>query len=133
GLGTYPDGRPYYAMRFIEGQTLRDAIRAYHAEAARPAGERRLAFRALLARFVAACNAIAFAHSKGIIHRDIKPANILLGGYGETLVVDWGLAKEIGRAEAGAATTYDPHVGATDLTCDGSVMGTPSFMSPEQA
>ena len=93
GLGSYADGRPYYAMRFIQGDSLKDAIDAFHAPpspgVATP-GLESLAFRQLLSRFVDVCNAIAYAHSRGVIHRDLKPANIMLGKYGETLVVDWG-------------------------------------------
>src|SRR5262249_8753409 len=100
-------------------------------------GERALALRQLLTRFVTVCNTIAYAHSRGILHRDLKPANILLGKYGETLVVDWGLAKAIGRSEThrnAAEATLHPssgsNVGATQL---GKALGTPAYMSPEQA
>ena len=97
GLGSSPAGRPYYAMRLIKGDSLKEAIDGSTARARQP-----LALRGLLNRFVAVCNAVAYAHSRGILHRDLKPANIMLGPYGETLVVDWGLAKVIGRAEAAA-------------------------------
>src|SRR5262249_19292171 len=83
------DGEPYYIMRFIEGRTLGAAIQAYHEEPTP------LAFRELLQRFVSVCQTVAYAHSRGVIHRDLKPANVMLGDYGETLVVDWGLAKEV--------------------------------------
>jgi serine/threonine protein kinase len=101
GLGQYPDGRPFYAMRFIKGDSLQDAIDAFHhAEGPqRDAGERAVAFRELLSRFVAVCNAISYAHSRGVLHRDIKPSNVMLGKYGETLVVDWGLAKLVDRGD----------------------------------
>jgi serine/threonine protein kinase len=96
GLNHYPDGRPYYAMRFITGQSLQDALKAFHLEDKpdRDPRERALALRQLLKRFVDVCNTIAFAHNRGILHRDLKPANVMLGGFGETLVVDWGLAKD---------------------------------------
>src|SRR5436305_2285791 len=89
GLGSYPDGRPFYAMRFIRGESLQEAIERFHAadRPGRDPGERRIAFRELLARFVAVCNAVAYAHSKAVIHRDLKPQNVMLGGFGETLVV----------------------------------------------
>ena len=95
GLGRYPDGRPFYAMRFIQGENLKEAIERFHeAEASgRDPGERILALRKLLRRFLDVCNAVDYAHSRGVLHRDLKPANIMLGPYGETLVVDWGLAK----------------------------------------
>src|SRR5262249_23972253 len=83
------DGEPYYVMRFIEGRTLGGAIQSYHQEPTP------LSFRELLQRFVSMCQTIAYAHSRGVIHRDLKPANVMLGDYGETLVVDWGLAKEL--------------------------------------
>ena len=99
GLGRYADGRPYYAMRFIKGKTLKEAIQQFHeAEVpGRDPGERILALRKLLRQFLDVCNAVAYAHSRGVLHRDLKPANIMLGPYGETLVVDWGLAKPVDR------------------------------------
>jgi serine/threonine protein kinase len=100
GLGQYADGRPFYAMRFIKGDNLKEAIRRFH-EAEKPdrdPGERRLALQGLLRRFLDVCHAIAYAHSRGVLHRDLKPGNIMLGKYGETLVVDWGLAKPLGRS-----------------------------------
>ena len=101
GLGRDSDGRPYYAMRFIEGKTLKEAIQQFHkAEGpGRDPGERILALRKLLRHFLDVCDAVGYAHSRGVLHRDLKPANIMLGPYGETLVVDWGLAKPIDRSE----------------------------------
>jgi serine/threonine-protein kinase len=138
-LGHYADGRPFYTMRLIKGDSLLDAIRRFH-EAESPgrnAGERMLALRQLLGRFVAVCNAVAFGHARGVIHRDLKPANVMLGDYGETLVVDWGLAKAVGRADgvAGAEEGTLRPIGARGLapTAVGAVVGTPQFMAPEQA
>ena len=101
GLGTYGTGRPYYAMRFIKGESLKEAIELFHAEEAGKGGQgqRSLELRRLLGRFTDVCNAIDYAHSRGVLHRDIKPANIIVGKFGETLVVDWGLAKPLGRFE----------------------------------
>ena len=105
GLGRHADGRPYYAMRFIEGETLKQAIERFHGTTARQANPAsgRSAFRRLLRSFIDACNAVAYAHSRGVVHRDLKPENIMLGRFGETLVVDWGVAKLLadvaGRAE----------------------------------
>jgi serine/threonine-protein kinase len=131
GLGRYADGRPYYAMRFIRGESLQEATRKLHA------GEAGYTLRELLTRFVAVCNAVAYAHSRGVIHRDLKPANVMLGPYGETLVVDWGLAKVVGReatdGESLAEATLRPPSGEDSLTQAGSHLGTPAFMSPEQA
>jgi eukaryotic-like serine/threonine-protein kinase len=139
GLGVDERGRAYYAMRFVRGESLKDSIARFHRETGqtREAGERSLAFRELLSRFVDVCNTMAYAHGRGILHRDLKPANIMLGPYGETLVVDWGLAKAAGSAD-GEPSTRDRTLelfrasdgGATE---PGSWLGTPSYMSPEQA
>src|SRR5262249_54741200 len=99
GLGQYRDGRPFYAMRFIRGDNLKDAIERLHKAdgSTQDAGERSLEFRKLLGRFMDVCQAISYAHSRGVLHRDLKPGNVMLGQYGETLVVDWGLAKPLGN------------------------------------
>ncbi len=139
GLGTYQDGRPYYAMRFIRGDSLKDAIAAFHAdrELKDDPGRRSLELRQLLRRFLDICNAIEYAHSRGVLHRDIKPANIVVGKHGETLVVDWGLAKPLGHVEAGSAagerTLVPSSSSGTADTLQGSALGTPAYMSPEQA
>jgi serine/threonine protein kinase len=98
GLGSYPDGRPYYAMRLVRGETFQAAIDRYHASTASGSrtAETAIALRRLLTRFVDVCNAVNYAHARGVVHRDLKPQNIMLGPFGETLVVDWGLAKVIG-------------------------------------
>jgi tRNA A-37 threonylcarbamoyl transferase component Bud32 len=138
GIGTDAEGRPFYAMRLIQGETLREAVRRFH-EAdvpGREAGERSLALRQLLARFVAVCNAVAYAHSRGVIHRDLKPSNIMLGKFGSTVVLDWGLAKVVGRAEGAAPdaeATLQPLSGDHQATQAGMAVGTAAFMSPEQA
>ncbi len=138
-LGTGGDGRPYYAMQFVRGETLKEAIARHHAPggAIPAAGGRSLALRHMLGRFVAVCNAIAYAHSRGVIHRDLKPANVMLGPYGETLVVDWGLARSTERGGADGAPGEGPlHPAAPDdssVTRAGTRLGTPQYMSPEQA
>src|SRR4051794_14327627 len=140
GLGCDAEGRPFYAMRLVKGESLKEAVERFHA--AGGTGDPRrwnLELRQLLSRFVAVCNVVAYAHSRGVIHRDLKPANILLGPYGETLVVDWGLAKVVGRSEAaskdGAAeATLQPGSGSgSSETLPGTALGTPAYMSPEQA
>jgi serine/threonine-protein kinase len=139
GLGAYQDGRPYYAMRLIQGDTLKAAIDGFHADATtqKDAVRRSLELRKLLRRFVDVCNTIDYAHSRGVLHRDIKPSNIIVGKYGETLVIDWGLAKAIGRAESGSAPDEPTLVpSSSDSLADtlpGSALGTPAYMSPEQA
>jgi tetratricopeptide (TPR) repeat protein/tRNA A-37 threonylcarbamoyl transferase component Bud32 len=136
GLLREADGRLAYAMRLIAGQTLQEAIGRFHEadRSGRAAGQRRLAFRQLLSGFVAVCNTVAYAHSRGVVHRDIKPSNILLGAYGETFLVDWGLAKRQAPEE--------PTAGGDEAVADaadgtgsrmGCPMGTPAYMSPEQA
>lgn len=142
GLGTNADGRPFYAMRFIQGDSLREAIAAYHHDAPTldPAA-RRLSLRKLLGRFIDVCEAIAYAHSRGVLHRDLKPDNVMLGRYGETLILDWGLAKPLARrAEGGTAPAEGLEAGLAPLsgsshepTAAGQVLGTPAYMSPEQA
>jgi WD40 repeat protein len=137
GLGQYADGRPYYAMRFIKGETLKDAIGKYHRADAGKSRSPEFALRALLMRFVTVCNTLAYAHSRGVIHRDVKPANIMLGQFGETLVVDWGMAKavteEATKAEVATEPALVPRLADSIQTQAGSAMGTPVYMSPEQA
>jgi WD40 repeat protein len=140
GLGRHADGRPFYAMRFIKGQTLKEAIARFHA--APTDGERtaELGLRGLLGRFVAVCNTVAYAHSRGVIHRDLKPANVMLGPYGETLVVDWGLAKAVGSGTPTAGLEEKEEAALLPQLTDelaetqaGTALGTPAYMSPEQA
>jgi serine/threonine protein kinase len=130
GLGRHADGRPFYAMRLIRGETLQRGIARFHG-AAEPAGGRALALRRLLAQFVAVCNAVAYAHSRGVLHRDVKPQNVLLGEFGETLLVDWGLAKLVGGGDP--AALLPPAPCGDQETRAGAALGTPAYMSPEQA
>jgi tRNA A-37 threonylcarbamoyl transferase component Bud32 len=150
------EGRLFYAMRMIRGGTLERAIDDFHK--AYPVGhnssEGSLALQKLLRSFLMVCETIGYAHSQGVIHRDLKPANIMVGEYGETLVVDWGLAKrvaggepsqapaefsapetaftETSASETAAAETV-PSSAAVDETRLGDIKGSPAYMSPEQA
>jgi serine/threonine-protein kinase len=137
GLGSYADGRPYYAMRFIRGDSLKEAIERFHADASQKnnPGRRSLELHKLLRRFTDVCNAIEYAHSRGVLHRDIKPGNVIVGKHGETLVVDWGLAKATGKAEPGAEERMlvPSSSSGSSETLPGSALGTPAYMSPEQA
>src|SRR6516164_9285781 len=137
GLGTYGDGRPYYAMRFIRGDSLKEAIERFHADAVlrEDPGRRSLELRKLLRRFTDVCNAIDYAHSRGVLHRDLKPGNVIVGKHGETLVVDWGMAKATGKAEPGSGerTLRPSSASGSAETLPGSALGTPAYMSPEQA
>jgi len=138
GLCQHPDGRPYYAMRFIRGRSLKEEIEHCHQSKEKwRAGDRPRTLRRLLKHFLDVCNAVEYAHSRGILHRDLKPANVMLGAYGETLVVDWGLAKPFDQparqADSGPGPLRIEPVGDSTATMMGAVVGTPQYMSPEQA
>ena len=126
--GQWPHGTAFYTMRLVTGATLADAI-----EGADSLEER----VALTGHLVAITDALAFAHSKNIIHRDLKPLNVLVGEFGETVVIDWGLARELGEPEpvddASIEADATSDEGAAGLTRTGAVLGTPGFMAPEQA
>ncbi len=124
--GRWPDGEPFYAMKLLSGKALSDLITE------RPALDARLK---LLPNVIAVADAIAYAHEHRVIHRDLKPANIMVGAHGETLVIDWGLAKDLDAAEEARApgtSTPLPAVLSAE-TIAGSVLGTPAYMPPEQA
>ncbi len=142
GLGAGQDGRPYYAMRFVKGENLSSAIHRFHSGLDGDFTGRE--FRWLLRRFMDVCNPVAYANSRGILHRDLKPSNIMLGPFGETLVMDWGVAKVIPGFESGETIADESRtsrlegnlhrgLGNGGVTLDGHTVGTPAFMSPEQA
>ncbi len=130
-IGTLPDGRPFLAMKLIKGDTLADLL------ATQPSSLGRF-----VAVFAQVCHAVAYAHSRKVIHRDMKPANIMVGSFGEVQLMDWGLAKVLTRPENDRPEATEAEDNETEIrtqrdgemmTQAGSVMGTPSFMAPEQA
>src|SRR5262249_7260722 len=132
-VGELPDGRPFFSMKLIKGRNLAELLR----ERPAPAHE--------LPRFIAIfsqlCQAVAYAHSRGVIHRDLKPANIMVGAFGEVQVMDWGLAKVMGSGSTEQPVTPEAVGGIRTVrtqgtdpsTRIGAVLGTPEFMPPEQA
>ncbi|HEX3475110.1 MAG TPA: WD40 repeat domain-containing serine/threonine-protein kinase [Kofleriaceae bacterium] len=123
--GRWPDGTPFYAMKLVAGRPLRDLI------AERKTLDERIG---LLHHVIAVADAIAYAHGRSIIHRDLKPANVIVGDFGETVVIDWGLAKDLSVAEESSVGGGPFREGRDDgLTSAGSVLGTPAYMPPEQA
>ena len=136
-VGTLADGRVFYTMKFVEGQRLDQYIASVNSVPDR------------LRLFLRICDAVGFAHARGVLHRDLKPANIMVGPFGEVLVMDWGLAKILRGEHSNAAPEADPEAtifekpkqdatasNATEtsvITGHGTVMGTPGYMSPEQA
>jgi serine/threonine protein kinase len=162
GLGEHADGRPCYAMRFVRGESMGDAVKRFFrsdnasveskltsvSQTDHPVdasslphrlrlhrADRNLVFRGLLQRLISVCQTVAYAHAQGVLHRDVKPENICLGHHGETILLDWGLAK---RLEDDSVEATDPQ-SEVESSLDsakskaGSLYGTPQFMSPEQA
>jgi len=136
-LGVNERGQIYYTMKFVDGVTLRDILVAIEAGDAEMTTLYPLA--ALLTIFQKVCDAVAFAHSRGVVHRDLKPDNLMIGRYGEVLVMDWGLAKLVARATGSETSTVlvaavrDDSLVDDWRTLDGQIMGTPCYMAPEQA
>ncbi|HTL38681.1 MAG TPA: serine/threonine-protein kinase, partial [Kofleriaceae bacterium] len=123
-VGCFADGTPFYTMRRVDGCTLHQALAR-----AEDLAER----MALLPRVIAAAEAIAFAHANGVVHRDLTPANILVGDFGETVVIDWGLAKDLRPDDDRVAPKYQTGTTQMVLTARGDVIGSPAYMPLEQA
>jgi hypothetical protein len=138
-LGAFADRRPYFAMKLVKGRTLASLLD----DRAEPAHD----LLRFLSIFESVCQTIAYAHARGVIHRDLKPSNIMVGSFGEVQVMDWGLAKVLPQGgvaddvssgktrerETVIATARSGGDSDSDLSKAGSVMGTPSYMAPEQA
>ncbi|MDQ3335045.1 MAG: serine/threonine protein kinase [Myxococcota bacterium] len=130
-LAIDPTGRPYFVMKRLAGEPMSDVLQRLRAG---DDFDESVTRRRLLRAFVEVCLAVEFAHSKGIIHRDLKPANIMLGDFGEVYVIDWGIARAVTEPD----DTGTPPSGQHDLklatgdTRQGTVLGTPAYMSPEQ-
>lgn len=136
-LGVDENDQVFYTMKFVRGITLRKVLESLAEED--EATVQKYPLGALLTIFQKVCDAIAFAHSKGVIHRDLKPENIMLGDYGEVLVMDWGLGKVLGQTGGNASVNDEAAreliraLPAGTATMTGSIMGTPQYMAPEQA
>ena len=138
-LGTFADKRPFFCMKLVKGRTLAEVM----AERSAPSSDH----PRLLAIFLDVAQTMAYTHARGVIHRDLKPSNVMVGSFGEVQVVDWGLAKVLPRGgmvedrEAGKMEVHETVIATarsgsdsdSDLSRAGSVLGTPSYMSPEQA
>jgi serine/threonine protein kinase/Leucine-rich repeat (LRR) protein len=149
-LGVDAKGRLYFTMKLVKGRSMAELLEDVRTDPTR--GDREHSLTHLLSVFLSVCNAMAFAHSKGVVHRDLKPANIMLGDYGEVMVMDWGLAK-VGVAKRAAQPGDDERVEPEEVgglavedtissfrndsecerTIEGVIAGTPVYMSPEQA
>ncbi len=128
-------GEPFYAMRFVGKRSLADAIVEFHDQV--EAGQScHLGLHRLLSVFLDICQAIAYAHSRGVVHRDLKPENVALDNFGQVIVLDWGLAKVMEDSELSMKMSNEFRMGDSTLltqTMEGDVVGTPLYMAPEQA
>ncbi len=124
--------QPFYTMKLVKGKTLSQAIKEHH-EQHLTGKDARLSLLRLLNVFVSVCEAMAYAHSRGVIHRDLKPLNVVLGDYGEAIVLDWGLAKLVDEKEDESQAVQLTDAARAEATVAGGAPGTPAYMAPEQA
>lgn len=132
-MGVTDDLGIYFTMKRIEGENLKEILDRLEANTSFYL--KKYPLTRLLEVFLSVCNGVAFAHSKGVIHRDLKPANIMMGEFGEVLVLDWGLVKSLGEDD-GSQSNIQLRMDEFDVgtnTLDGAISGTPNYMSPEQA
>ncbi len=134
-IGRLADGRSYFTMKEVQGRTLAQVIDEVHQsfDGAAAVTADGWGFRRLIEAFRAICDAVAYAHSRGVVHRDLKPQNIMVGEFGEVLVLDWGIAMVVGRAAGERAVCTDRSEGDALATSLGTISGTPAYMPPEQA
>jgi tetratricopeptide (TPR) repeat protein/tRNA A-37 threonylcarbamoyl transferase component Bud32 len=138
-LGFDENGDPFYVMKFVHGRTLKCVIEDFHDPQSDRSEPRQTVRTRLLKIFLDLCNAVAYAHSRGVIHRDLKPENVMLGPYGETILLDWGLAKIAGQPEgtigsiSSLSASRPALSGQSSQTEDGSILGSPLYMAPEMA
>jgi len=132
-LSSKPDGTPFYVMKYVRGDTLDKIIRECEFDSPESSFRRRMSY---LDNLIDVCEAVGYAHSRKIIHRDLKPSNIIIGEFGETVILDWGLAKQIGEKTddfSGEAAEGQEISQTDDLkTMEGAKLGTPAYMPPEQ-
>ncbi len=129
-LGRDPAGTSFFTMKRVRGQTLESVLERLREGDGATVAEYTL--RKLLTAFVSVCQAVHFAHSRGVLHRDLKPANIMLGDFGEVYVLDWGLARLYSTADDLAVPNVEVAAEAMGKTAHGAILGTPGYMSPEQ-
>jgi tetratricopeptide (TPR) repeat protein len=136
-LGTNDQGEPYYVMKFVQGRTLQKVIEEFHAQKL-TGGAREVEQLKLLQMFLSLCQTVGYAHSRGVLHRDLKPDNVMLGPYGETILLDWGIAKLLSQNDPVKGDEPSPSAKLRETIPDtgthaGAIMGTPAYMAPEVA